>query len=430
MGKLSKFLEEKAMPIAGKLSGQRHLNALRDAMVLTIPFIIIGSFFLILANFPIPAYLKFLAVHPGLKTALLYPYNGTFNLLALVAIFGLAYRLAESYRVDPLASGAVALCSYFVVTPSTVFTVNKVSTTAMNVNYFSSQGLFVGLLIAILSTEIYRKIVQKDIVMKMPDGVPPAVAKSFTALIPAFIAIMSVWAIRLFVENFTRFGDVHSVVQKLLQQPLTSIGTSLVGTIVVFLLINLLWMLGLHGSTIVGSVMLPIWLQLTSANAASIQAGTPVHNIVSAEFRYLIFVGGSGATLGLVVAMIFFCRSKQLKQLGRLALGPGIFNINEPLLFGLPIVLNPILGIPFLIMPILTVLITYLSMYFGLVAKPIGVLPPGTTPMLIGGYLMTGSVSGVILQLVIFVISILIYLPFIKIMDKQMYAEEQNELAD
>ncbi|AIW39940.1 MULTISPECIES: PTS cellobiose transporter subunit IIC [Paenibacillus] len=429
MGKITEFLEEKVMPIAGKIAGQRHLQVLRDAMVLTIPFIIIGSVFLILANLPIPAYINFLKAHPDIKATLLYPYNGTFNLVALIATFAVGYRLAESYKVDPLASGAVALCSYFVVTPNTTFTVDKVVTTAMNVNYFSSQGLFVGLLIAIFSTEIYRRVVQKNIVIKMPDGVPPTVAKSFTAIIPGFIVIVSVWVIRLLVENFTHFENVHTIVAKLLQQPLTNVGTSLVGTIFVFLLINLLWAIGLHGSTIVGSVMLPIWLQLTSENAAAYAAGLPVDNIVTAEFRYLIFIGGSGATLGLVLAMFFFSKSKQLKQMGRLAIGPGLFNINEPLIFGMPIVLNPIILIPFLITPVISVLITYLSMYYGWVASPIGVLPPGTMPILIGGYLMTGSVSGIVLQLILFAVSFVIYFPFFKIMDNQKYKEEQKALA-
>jgi PTS system cellobiose-specific IIC component len=263
----------------------------------------------------------------------------------------------------------------------------------------------------------------------MPDGVPPTVAKSFTAIIPGFIVIVSVWVIRLLVENFTHFENVHTIVAKLLQQPLTNVGTSLVGTIFVFLLINLLWAIGLHGSTIVGSVMLPIWLQLTSENAAAYAAGLPVDNIVTAEFRYLIFIGGSGATLGLVLAMFFFSKSKQLKQMGRLAIGPGLFNINEPLIFGMPIVLNPIILIPFLITPVISVLITYLSMYYGWVASPIGVLPPGTMPILIGGYLMTGSVSGIVLQLILFAVSFVIYFPFFKIMDNQKYKEEQKALA-
>lgn len=424
MNKITVFLQEKVMPRANKISNERHLAALRDAMVLTIPFIIIGSIFLILASFPIPACTEFLNQHVEIKNALLFPFNATFNIVALVATFGLGYRLAESYNVDSLASGCIALASYFLVTPRFSATIDEVAVTGVDVNYFTSQGLFVGLLIAIVSTEVYRIVVQKNLTIKMPEGVPPTVAKSFTAVIPGFLVVLVVWIIRLLVENLTSFDSIHSVIQTILEKPLTHLGTSLGGTIVVFLLINLLWCIGLHRSIIANSVMLPIWLQLTSANAAALAAGEPVKNIVSAEFRYLIFVGGSGATLGLVIAMVFFAKSKQLKQLGRLSIGPGIFGINEPVLFGFPIVFNPIMWIPFLIMPIVTVLITYLSMQAGLVAKPIGVLPPGTTPPLISGYLMTGSLSGSVLQLVILVLSFMIYFPFFKLADAQKAKEE------
>ncbi|MBO0458559.1 PTS cellobiose transporter subunit IIC [Enterococcus hulanensis] len=424
MNKITEYLQEKVMPKANKISNERHLAALRDAMVLTIPFIIIGSIFLILASFPIPAYTEFLNQHQGIKDALLFPFNATFNIVALVATFGLGYRLAESYSVDPLASGCIALASYFLVTPRFSTTIDEVMVTGIDTNYFTSQGLFVGLLIAIVSTEVYRVVIQKNLTIKMPDGVPPTVAKSFTAVIPGFLVVLVVWAIRLLVENLTSFDSIHSVVRVMLEKPLTHLGTSLGGTIIVFLVINLLWCIGLHGSIIANSVMLPIWLQLTSANAASLASGEPVKNIVSAEFRYLIFVGGSGATLGLVIAMAFFAKSKQLKQLGRLSIGPGIFGINEPVLFGFPIVFNPIMWIPFLIMPIVTVLITYLSMQTGLVAKPIGVLPPGTTPPLISGYLMTGSLSGSVLQLLILVLSFAIYFPFFKLADMQKVKEE------
>lgn len=424
MNKFTDFLQEKVMPKANKIANERHLAALRDAMVLTIPFIIIGSIFLILASFPIPAYTEFLKQHEGIKNALMYPFNATFNLVALVATFGLGYRLADSYKVDPLASGAIALASYFVITPRFTTTIDEVAVSGINTSYFSSQGLFAGLLIAIISTEIYRITVQKNLTIKMPPGVPPTVAKSFTAVIPGFVVIMVVWALRLLVENFTSFDSVHSLVQTIIAQPLTHLGTSLGGTIVVFLVINLLWCIGMHGSIIANSVMLPIWLQLTSENAASLAAGEPIKNIVSAEFRYMIFVGGSGATLGLVIVMLMFAKSKQLKQLAKLSIGPGIFGINEPVLFGFPIVFNPIMWIPFLIMPIITVLITYLSMSWGIVGKPIGVLPPGTTPPLISGYLMTGNISGSILQLVIIVLSIIVYYPFFKIADNQKVKEE------
>lgn len=429
MNSFMNTLQKKVIPKVAKIASERHLAALRDAMVLTIPFIIIGSIFLILADFPITAYLNFLKAHSEIQQALMYPYNATFNLVALVATFGMGYKLAESYKVDPVGSGLIALASYFLVTPTNSVKLLGSPATVINTNYFSSQGLFVGLLIAIISTEVYRFVIQKNITIKMPAGVPPTVAKSFTTIIPGFFAIIVVWIIRIAVEQ-TSFKNVQNLIQTILAQPLTKLGTSFWGTLAVFLIINLLWCVGLHGSIIANSVMLPIWLSLTSQNAAALAAGHAAKNIASAEFRYIIFVGGSGATLGLVIAMAFFAKSEQYRQLGRLSLAPSIFNINEPVLFGFPVVFNPIMWIPFLLMPIITVTITYLSMQFGIVGKPIGVLPPGTTPMIIGGYIMTGGISGAILQIIILIISFFVYYPFFKIEDRIQYAKEQKAKAE
>ncbi|MED3912458.1 PTS cellobiose transporter subunit IIC [Peribacillus simplex] len=432
MSKINSVLERYIMPFAGRVAEQRHLQALRDGMVLTMPLIIIGSLFLILANLPFQAYTDFLADHPQLRTSILYPYRGTFEIMALVATFGIAYRLAESYKVDPLASGAVSLAAFFVGTPFVSYTIGQnpdgtnIIETAYQTGMFTSKGLFVGMVIAILATEIYRIIIQKDIVIKLPETVPPAVARSFSALIPGFAAIMAVWILRLLVENIGDFGNLHNVVTLLLQQPLTQIGTSLVGTLITFLIITLMWSTGLHGATIVGSVMTPVWLTLSNENAASLAAGEPVKHIVTNEFNDIILIGGSGTTLALVLTMVLLARSQQLKQLGRLSIGPGVFNINEPIIFGMPIVLNPIMIIPFILTPAISVIITYLSMDMGLVAKPIGIVTPFTMPPIIGGYLITGSISGSILQLVIIAVSFFIYFPFFKIWDNQKLKEENT----
>lgn len=432
LSKINSVLERYIMPFAGRVAEQRHLQALRDGMVLTMPLIIIGSIFLILANLPFQAYTDFLADHPQLRASILYPYRGTFEIMALVATFGIAYRLAESYKVDPLASGAVSLAAFFVGTPFVSYTIGQnpdgtnIIETAYQTGMFTSKGLFVGMVIAILATEIYRIIIQKDIVIKLPETVPPAVARSFSALIPGFAAIMAVWILRLLVENIGDFGNLHNVVTLLLQQPLTQIGTSLVGTLITFLIITLMWSTGLHGATIVGSVMTPVWLTLSNENAASLAAGEPVKHIVTNEFNDIILIGGSGTTLALVLTMVLLARSQQLKQLGRLSIGPGVFNINEPIIFGMPIVLNPIMIIPFILTPAISVIITYLSMDMGLVAKPIGIVTPFTMPPIIGGYLITGSISGSILQLVIIAVSFFIYFPFFKIWDNQKLKEENT----
>ncbi|CAM4062461.1 PTS cellobiose transporter subunit IIC [Bacillus manliponensis] len=429
------FLEKYFMPVAGKIAEQRHLQAVRDGIILTMPFLIIGSFFLIISSLPINGYSEFMAniFGDGWQKALGYPVNATFGMMALIASFGIAYRLAEKYKVDSLAVGALSVVSFLLVTPFQINFLGEGMKEAALVEgvipaaLMGSQGLFVAMIIAIISTEIYRFVVQKKIIIKMPESVPPAVTRSFAALVPGFVVITVVWILRLIVEN-TSFESMHNIVGQLLQEPLSALGASLFGAIIAVLLIHLLWACGIHGMAIVGGVMSPIWLSLMDQNRVAYQAGEELPNTVTAQFFDLwIFMGGSGVTLALVFAMLLFARSQQLKSLSRLSIGPGLFNINEMVTFGMPIVLNPLLLVPFILTPVVLTIISYFAMEWGLVARPSGVAVPWTTPIFISGYLASGGkISAVVLQLVNFAVAFCIYLPFLKIWDKQKLEEEQG----
>jgi PTS system cellobiose-specific IIC component len=355
--------------------------------------------------------------------------------MALIAGFGIAYRLAEKYNVEPLSAGAISVSAFLLATPFEVSFLAEGATEAVMVGgaipaaLMGSKGLFVAMLIAMLSTEIYRYIIQKNIVFRLPDGVPPAVSKSFVALIPGAIVIFVVWILRILVEN-TDFGSLHNIVGELLGKPLGVLGGSLIGSLVAVFLVQLLWSTGLHGASIVGGVMGPIWLAATDANRLAFQNGADeLPNIFTAQFFDLfVYIGGSGATFALVVMMLLRARSQQMKQLGRLAFGPGLFNINEPITFGMPIVMNPLMIVPFILAPLSIVITTYIAMSTGLVAKPVGIAVPWTMPPIIGGYLATGGkISGALLQLFNFCVTFAIYYPFFRMWDRQKYAEEQGK---
>jgi cellobiose PTS system EIIC component len=436
MSKFTDVLENKVMPVAGRIAGQRHLQALRDGIILTMPLIIVGSIFLILGFLPIPGYEDFMARTFGdaWLTKLLYPVGATFDIMALIAGFGIAYRLAEKYNVEPLSAGAISVAAFLLATPYEVPFLAEGASEAVMVGgaipaaLMGSKGLFVAMLIAMLSTEIYRYIIQKNIVFRLPDGVPPAVSKSFVALIPGAIVIFVVWILRIIVEN-TDFQSLHNVVGELLGKPLGVLGGSLIGSLVAVFLVQLLWSCGLHGASIVGGVMGPIWLAATDANRLAFQDGaSELPNVFTAQFFDLfVYIGGSGATFALVLMMLLRARSQQMKQLGRLAFGPGLFNINEPITFGMPIVMNPLMIVPFVLAPLTLVIVTYIAMSTGLVARPAGIAVPWTMPPIIGGYLATGGkISGAVLQLVNFIITFAIYYPFFRLWDKQKYAEEQG----
>ncbi|TDT51902.1 PTS cellobiose transporter subunit IIC [Fonticella tunisiensis] len=428
--------EEKVMPVAGKISEQKHLKAIRDGIILAMPFIIVGSVFLILGFLPIPGYNEFMARTFGEKwlTKLLYPVGVTFDLMAVFVSVGVAYRLAENYKVDAISAGAISLASFLLVTPFKVMFTPEGAKQAVEVGgaipaaLMGSKGMFVAMIMAIISTEIYRKIIQKGIVIKMPAGVPPAVSKSFVALIPTAAVITVTWVIRLGFE-MTSWGDMHNFITKVLSGPLSILGASLFGAVGSELLVQLFWSVGLHGANLVSGVMGPIWLQLMDQNRAVFQAnpGAQLPNVVTQQFfDNFIHIGGSGATLSLVVLLLTVARSKQLKSLGRLSIGAGIFNINEPITFGMPIVLNPIMIIPFVLSPIAIVIISYIAMSTGLVARPAGIAVPWTTPPVISGYLATGGkISGAVLQIVNFFVTMAIYYPFVKMWDKKKVEEEK-----
>ncbi|MFE7373368.1 PTS cellobiose transporter subunit IIC [Bacillus cereus] len=431
-----RFLEKYVMPVAGKVAEQRHLQAIRDGIILTMPFLIIGSFFLIISALPIPGYNDFMAGLFGenWQRALGYPVSATFNIMALIAVFGIAYRLGEYYKVDALASGALSLVTFLLATPFQVAYIIPSTKESVLVEgaipaaLMGSQGLFVAMIIALISTELYRFIVQKKIIIKMPETVPPAVTRSFAALVPGFIVVTVIWILRLIIEN-TSFGSIHNIVGQILQEPLSVLGASLWGAIIAVILVHVLWSCGIHGATIVGGVMSPVWLSLMDQNRVAFQAGQDVPNTITAQFFDLwIYMGGSGATLALVVGMLLFARSQQLKSLGRLSIAPGIFNINEMVTFGMPIVMNPLLLIPFILVPVVLTIVSYFAMEWGWVTRPSGAAVPWTTPILFSGYLGSGGkISGVILQLVNFALAFFIYLPFLKIWDKQKLAEEKGE---
>ncbi|QOS99786.1 PTS cellobiose transporter subunit IIC [Brevibacterium sp. JNUCC-42] len=437
MDRLVQFFERALMPIAGKVAGQKHLQAIRDGIVLTTPLLIVGSLCLVIGFIPIEGYDDFMKGIFGelWRTKLLYPVGATFDIMALIASFGVAYRLAEKYKVDPLSAAAISVASFLLVTPyNTMFTPPGTETAlqvsgVIPVTLMGSQGLFVAMIMALISTEIFRIVIQKDIVVKMPPGVPPAVAKSFVALIPAFIVLGTCWIIRLIME-VTTFESVHNIVKTLLGVPLQALGSSFAGALIAVILIHLLWACGLHGANLVGSVMSPIWLTLMDANRAVYMSNpnTELPNVITSQFFDLwLYIGGSGTTLAMVVAMAFMAKSQQMKSLGRLSLAPGLFNINEPVIFGMPIVMNPLLIIPFVITPVVLLCVSYFAMSTGLVARPSGISVPWTTPLLISGYLATGAKkSGLYLQLINFILAFAIYYPFFRLWDRQKYREEQE----
>jgi len=256
----------------------------------------------------------------------------------------------------------------------------------------------------------------------MPEQVPPALIRSFEALIPVAITVLLMTLITVVFRI-----DLHGVIGKLVS-PLVTVGDSLPGVLVPVFLITFFWSLGIHGDSIVGTIARPLWEVFLANNAEAVVAGEAIpHAAPETFFQWFVWIGGSGATFGLVICMLFFARTKYSKTLGKTALAPSIFNINEPVIFGVPIMLNPIMLIPFVVTPLVTSTLSYFATVLGLVT-PTYIMPPWTLPAPIGAYLATGGDwRAVVLVVVNVAISFVIYYPFFRMHERKLIEEEEAE---
>lgn len=432
---MNEKLESIFMPLAEAIGRNKYLMSIRDGFLVSTPLLIIGSLFLLIGNFPIQAWTDFIA-NQGWAGYIGKPASATFDIMAVLATLGIAYAFAGRMNVDKIFGAATALVSWFTVMPFTIDTVlesgETLSVSGIPFAWVGSKGIFIGIACAFLSVHIYAWVNSRGWVIKMPEGVPPTVEQSFSALIPAGVVVFVFFAIN-WIFALTPYGSAFQFIFEILQAPLLSLGNTLGAMVIAYIFLHFFWFFGVNGGSVVGAVFNPILQTLAAENAQALQAGLPIPNIISQQFQDLFATfGGCGSTLSLLIAMILFCKSKRVTELAKLSLVPGIFGINEPIVFGLPIVLNPTILVPFVLVPTVNIVISYVVMSMGLVPYCNGIQLPWTTPVIISGFLSTNW-AGAVLQAILLVIGVFIYLPFIKMIDKQYLKEEaeaQNKAED
>ena len=424
---------------AEKLGNNKVLIAIRDGFLVSTPLIIVASIFLVIANFPIPGYVDFLAQFfgqgwPSKMDAII---DSTFSVLGLLGAVGIGYAYARQLESDPIAGGAVALVCFLIITPKvhTDF-VNAANGKAFNgfaLAHLGSAGMFLAMITAIISVKIFVTIKNKGWVIKMPDGVPPAVTQSFAALIPSAFAMFFFFVVYL-VFSATDYQYAHNFIYKILQAPLMGFGQSLIFEPIYQFLSTLFWFFGINGPAVTNTVFNPIHLALTAENLEAFKQGATLPNIFTGPFGdFFGNFGGGGSTLSLVFLMVFFGKSERMKKLGRLAIVPGIFGINEMIIFGLPVVLNPLIVIPFILTPLVNTILSIIATLIGLIPYTTGAALPWTTPFFFSGWLATGSIVAGLFQIVLIIIGMCIYYPFFRVIDKQYLHEEHqaaNSLSD
>ncbi|AGU72442.1 PTS cellobiose transporter subunit IIC [Streptococcus constellatus subsp. pharyngis] len=441
MNKLFEFLEKYLMGPMGKVSTWRPVRAIVAAGMASIPFTIVGSAFLVLSVIPQAFNIQFIVDLWGnsfdkIQALYLLAYKCTMGILSLYFAVVIGYEYTKIYveeeglNLNPLNGGLLAVFAYFLTIPELTYSKGMISAVTGkttiggwtiggdSLTRLSTSGMFTAILISILAVQLYRLCVKKNWVIKMPEAVPEGVARSFTALIPGFVIAFVVLLIN---GIFILFGtDIYKVIA-IPFAFVSHITNTWLGIVVIYLLVHALWIVGIHGANIVMGLVNPILL----ANMAQNVDGKFI--AYAGEFtNSYVTIGGSGATLLLCFYIAFRAKSDQLRMLGKAAMGPAIFNINEPLIFGLPIVYNPILTVPFILAPIVSASIGYWSVQLGLAGKAIA-QTPWPTPIGIGAYVGSGGNLGAfVVALICALAAFVIWYPFIKMYDTKLYKEEMN----
>ncbi|HLR92726.1 MAG TPA: PTS sugar transporter subunit IIC [Atopostipes sp.] len=428
MDTVTNFLEEKMQPIMYTLNNNRYLKAIQAGFFGAMPVMVIGSIFLLFSNFPVPGYPELMASIFGENWAVFFttPFRVSMNILSIFIFLGVVKSLADYYKVDSLGAQVLALVGFLILTPTIA---NDEGVLGISMTHLGSGGLFLAILTAVIAVEIYRWVIQRGWTIEMPDSVPAAVSRSFTSLIPGVFIFITFTVIHL-LFSFTQFETAYNFIYQILQAPLNNIGGSLWGVSLAIFAEHFLWAFGIHGSSVVSAAVGPVFLSLTAENAEAFAAGATPPNIVTQQFLAIfVNIGGSGSTIGLVLLCLLFARSRQMKLLGQLSIGPGIFMINEPIIFGIPMVLNPVMMIPLILVPLIMGVVTYFVMAIGLVPLTNGANIPWTTPPIIGGFLLSGW-QGAVYQVFQIFLSMALYYPFFRIEDNKATEVEAQEADD
>lgn len=448
--KFNKFLNDKLVPLGAKISNQPHLKAIRDGMVAATPVALLGGMTLIVTSPPVNLetmkptniFFQFLiawkqwAMQHGLGIELLF--RSSMGLMALFVCMAISNSLAKHYKMQSMNTMIIAAVSFLITSaPSNlvVFSdiLNKSKTIekalegqsmALPMNYLGAEGIFTAIIIGLLVTESTRFLQDRGLLIKMPEAVPEPVKASFASIIPLVVNVVGIFLISLLVQSLTGGLLIPDLIKKLFS-PFVFAVDSVVGIFLISIVTQLLWVVGLHGSSIVSGLVGAFELGNLAANAEAVTKGLAPEFIYTEPFRaFFMILGGAGATIGLNILMLR-SKDKQMKTLGKLAILPSIFNINEPIIFGVPIVLNPVLAIPFIGVQTVNGILTYIVMKLDILGKTYTYVP-WTTPAPIGAAIATMSIIAFFWIIFLIVLDILMWYPFFKTYEKQLLKEEKE----
>ncbi|MEC1536442.1 PTS sugar transporter subunit IIC [Bacillus sonorensis] len=430
MEKFEQTVEKYLVPVAARLNSQRHICAIRDAFILSFPIIMAGSIITLL-NFAILSPDGFIAkilfldkAFPNLadyQTIFTPVLRGSLDIMSIFVVFLVARNLAISLKADELLAGLTAVSCYFIIYPPYRLVDSE---SFLTMKWLGAQGLFVALIIGIIVGEVFSRLANsKRLQIQMPPQVPPAVARTFKVLFPIIMITIGFAILSFALASATKNG-LHELVYTVLQAPLIDMGTNIFTVVFLGVVANFLWLFGIHGPNTIAAIRETIFAEANLENLAYAAKTGSAWNAPFPETWALndafANYGGSGMTLGLLIAIFIASKRRDYRDIGKLSIGPGLFNINEPVIFGLPVVLNPIFMIPFIIVPAVNTVVGYLFIKLHII-PPIAYSVPWTTPGPLIPFLGTGGnwlALGV--GFLCLAISTIIYLPFVIAANKTM----------
>lgn len=435
MSSSMKHYMDKFVEVATKIGNQIHLRSLRDAFATIIPMFILAGLAVLINNvfFPWIFSGETLEISQQFGDSIT---NGTLNIAGLLLCPVIAYFLASNKRfANPISAAVVALGTLIAIMPLEITTTVDGAEIQLGgmltFGNLGTQSMFAGIIIGLVATELLMLLSNtKALRLNLGEDVPPAVSKSFNVLIPAMLTV-SVFAGLSLLLNLTLGYDLITLIVTMIQEPLRRIGTSLLGYLFLYSLGNLLFSFGIHQSVINGSLTEPFMTQNINDNMIAFSEGVEIPHILTISFQTVfVQMGGTGSTISLLIAIFIFSKFKPYKEVAKLALAPGIFEINEPVIFGLPVVFNLPMMIPFIGLPIIQMLIAYFATAVGLVSRTV-VFIPWVTPPVISGYLATaGDWRAPILQILLIILGVFVYLPFLKISERVSIRQAELETQE
>ncbi|MDQ0361807.1 PTS sugar transporter subunit IIC [Breznakia pachnodae] len=411
MNKVVQFMEDRIMPPLFKMASNKYLLAIRDAFTSTLAIVLIGSMFLLICYFPNDTWAEIVAPYVSILNV---PNVLTLGMIALYMSFAIGYSLANTVKLQPLVNGVATVAIFLIM-------VNPLTEEGtLSLAYMGSQGIFCAILAGVITVTLNYQFTKRGILIKMPDSVPPVISAAFEMLISLSVIVVIVWGIRLVL------GVNIPELISLIISPLAVAADSPLAVLSESLVSRSLWFAGIHGGSIIafnGGALYPFALANIEANAAAVAAGQAMPYIITPSFESF-FQDSSVSAFAICIMMAVKCRSSHLKEIGKLAMVPAVFGVTEPLWFGMPIVLNPIMLIPFLFTNTFNLLMTWLLSYLNVIGRTYITLH-WALPGFLGSYLSSGgNVANLIWWLILMVLNCFIYYPFIKMYDRQKVDEE------